>query len=270
MSPISRPSESHQLSRLPVDGLLAFTNNARCSAALPLQLSALTATPPTFLLAATPADAFTLPTYAVTKKSMTTLLPASLQKTLRDIAERSNQRGASVRAILLSTTEGVPLGRVIADASLNEGGLASIESVWAPASAPASVLGLDKVKQVTAIYDHGTLVHIYEASMVSFLARSMRFAARVFDDDNRWPPAVLIFSHRIRFWRFSTVSCAGGDDLMRCAIESRSSAINGYPPFEASAGAVVQRAGQFSAARNEQFVPSCYLLPVDVYAIEIR
>lgn len=98
---------------------------------------------------------------------MTTLLPASLQKALQGIVERANLRGASLRAILLSTTEGVPLGRVVCeDSSLNEEVLASIESVWAPASKQFPVLGLDKVQQVTAIYDHGTLVHIYQAPMV--------------------------------------------------------------------------------------------------------
>lgn len=120
---------------------------------------------------------------------MSTLLPASLQNSLQEIVERSNQRAAGIRAVLLSTTEGVPLGRVIASTSasssitphsgdssrepesfataLQEDGLASIESVWAPASKQFPVLGLDKLHQVTAIYDHGTLVHIYQAPMVS-------------------------------------------------------------------------------------------------------
>jgi Mitogen-activated protein kinase kinase 1 interacting len=101
------------------------------------------------------------------KTTMTTLLPASLQNSLQEIVERANQRAACIRAILLSTMEGVPLGRVISDQALNEDVLASIESVWAPASKQFPVLGLDKVKQVTAIYDHGTLVHIYQAPMVS-------------------------------------------------------------------------------------------------------
>jgi hypothetical protein len=115
---------------------------------------------------------------------MTTLLPASLQNSLQEIVQRSNQRAASIRAILLSTTEGVPLGRVIAPATtstengggggesnaLQEDGLAAIESVWAPASKQFPVLGLEKVRQITAIYDHGTLVHIYQAPMVSFFS----------------------------------------------------------------------------------------------------
>ena len=101
----------------------------------------------------------------------TTLLPASLQKALQGIVERANLRGAVLRAILLSTTEGVPLGRVVVgddnhNTTLNEEVLASIESVWAPASKQFPVLGLDKVQQVTAIYDHGTLVHVYQAPLV--------------------------------------------------------------------------------------------------------
>jgi hypothetical protein len=95
--------------------------------------------------------------------SMTTLLPASLQNSLQEIVQRSNQRAACIRAILLSTTEGVPLGRVIAPATtsstdggsgggesnaLQEDGLAAIESVWAPASKQFPVLGLEKVRHV--------------------------------------------------------------------------------------------------------------------------
>lgn len=106
---------------------------------------------------------------------MTTLLPASLQNSLQEIVERANQRAASIRGILLSTTEGVPLGRVIADQSLPGDVLASIESVWAPASKQFPVLGLEKVKQVTAIYDHGTLVHIYQPPMVSLKLDGMKF-----------------------------------------------------------------------------------------------
>jgi hypothetical protein len=103
---------------------------------------------------------------------MTSLLPTSLQNSLQEIIEQSNIRGASVRAILLSTAEGVPLGRIVQQPStLNEDVLASIESVWAPASKQFPVLGLDKVKQVTALYDHGSLIHIYQVPMVSLSTR---------------------------------------------------------------------------------------------------
>jgi predicted regulator of Ras-like GTPase activity (Roadblock/LC7/MglB family) len=96
-----------------------------------------------------------------------TLLPASLQNAMQEIVERTSQSGAGIRAILLSTTEGVPLGRVYAgDEPLNEEVLATLESVWAPASKQIPALGMEKVHQVTAIYDHGTLIHVYQAPVV--------------------------------------------------------------------------------------------------------
>lgn len=98
-------------------------------------------------------------------------LPAALQRNLQQIVQRANQSGGQIRVILLSTTEGVPLGRVYnpssgSDQPLNEEVLATIESVWAPASKQFPALGLDKVKQITATYDHGTLVHVYQGPMV--------------------------------------------------------------------------------------------------------
>jgi hypothetical protein len=109
-----------------------------------------------------------------------TLLPAALQNSLQEIVDQANQAAAEIRAILLSTTEGVPLGRVYARSSnsssdphhqqqqqqLNEEVLASIESVWAPTSKQFPVLGLEKVHQVTAIYDHGILLHVYQTPLV--------------------------------------------------------------------------------------------------------
>lgn len=86
------------------------------------------------------------------------LLPANLQNTLNQIVDRVNKANGGVNVILLSTAEGVPLGRVYADRSalLNEDVLASIESTWAPASKQFSLLDLGKeAKVVTAIYDHG-------------------------------------------------------------------------------------------------------------------
>jgi predicted regulator of Ras-like GTPase activity (Roadblock/LC7/MglB family) len=95
------------------------------------------------------------------------LLPGALQNTLQQIIIRTNQAGAGIRAILLSTTEGVPLGRLYAtDQPLNEDVLASIESVWAPASKQLPVLGLEKAQQVTAIYDHGILIHVYQTPVI--------------------------------------------------------------------------------------------------------
>ena len=86
------------------------------------------------------------------------LLPANLQNTLHQIVDRVNTANGGIRAILLSTAEGVPLGRVYADRStpLNEDVLTNIESIWAPASKQFPLLDMGKeVKTVTAIYDHG-------------------------------------------------------------------------------------------------------------------
>ena len=99
------------------------------------------------------------------------LLPSALQETLEQIVERTNKAGAGIRAVLLSTTEGVPLGRVYGGSDqppLNEDSLASLESVWSPASKQLPLLGLRKTKQVTAIYDHGTLIHVFRTPVVSF------------------------------------------------------------------------------------------------------
>lgn len=98
------------------------------------------------------------------------LLPASLQNNLSQIVKRTNACSGGIRVILLSTAEGVPLGRVYADTSspLNEDALASIESTWAPASKQCPMLNMGKeVKTVTAIYDHGALLHVYQAPLVS-------------------------------------------------------------------------------------------------------
>eukprot|EP00339_Tiarina_fusa_P003420 CAMPEP_0117085888 /NCGR_PEP_ID=MMETSP0472-20121206/60330_1 /TAXON_ID=693140 ORGANISM="Tiarina fusus, Strain LIS" /NCGR_SAMPLE_ID=MMETSP0472 /ASSEMBLY_ACC=CAM_ASM_000603 /LENGTH=105 /DNA_ID=CAMNT_0004815231 /DNA_START=43 /DNA_END=360 /DNA_ORIENTATION=- len=94
------------------------------------------------------------------------LLPANLQNTLHQVVDRVNLGNGAIRAILLSTAEGVPLGRVYADANttLNEEILASIESTWAPANKQFPLLNMGKeVKTVTAIYDHGTVFHVYQA-----------------------------------------------------------------------------------------------------------
>jgi hypothetical protein len=95
---------------------------------------------------------------------------------MQELIERSNLAGAGIRVILLSTTEGVPLGRVYAnDQPLNEDVLSAIESVWAPASKQFPFFGLEKLHQVTAIYDHGTLVHVYQVPVVGSNARPCWF-----------------------------------------------------------------------------------------------
>lgn len=96
------------------------------------------------------------------------LLPTALQKTLEHIIERTNKSDAGIQAILLSTTDGVPLGRVYASGqSLDEEALSSIESVWAPASKQLPLLGLKNPKQVTAMYEYGTLIHVFQMPVVS-------------------------------------------------------------------------------------------------------
>jgi hypothetical protein len=89
------------------------------------------------------------------------LLPANLQSTLYQVVERTNTAGGGILAILLSTAEGVPLGRIYGNhtAPLNEDVLSSIESTWAPASKQFPLLGLGKEARIaTAIYDHGKFI----------------------------------------------------------------------------------------------------------------
>ncbi|CAB9504129.1 expressed unknown protein [Seminavis robusta] len=97
------------------------------------------------------------------------LLPSSLQSSLQQILQRVNKCNGGIRVILLSTAEGVPLARVYADSSqpLNEDVLSAIESTWAPASKQCPMLNMGKeVKTVTAIYDHGILMHVYQVPLV--------------------------------------------------------------------------------------------------------
>lgn len=72
------------------------------------------------------------------------LLPANLQSTLHEVVKRSNAANGGIQVILLSTAEGVPLGRVYAesDSPLNEDVLSSIESTWAPASKQFPLLNM--------------------------------------------------------------------------------------------------------------------------------
>ena len=99
-----------------------------------------------------------------TNNAVDHLLPANLQNSLHQVVDRVNLSNGGIRAILLSTAEGVPLGRVIANGStppLNEEILASIESTWAPANKQFPLLNMGKeVKTVTAIYDHGEVFPI--------------------------------------------------------------------------------------------------------------
>mmetsp|Transcript_27440 Transcript_27440/g.60397 ORF Transcript_27440/g.60397 Transcript_27440/m.60397 type:complete len:159 (+) Transcript_27440:213-689(+) len=106
------------------------------------------------------------------------LLPTNLQHTLQLIVERANAAGGGIRVILLSTAEGVPLGRVYSSADraspLDEEVLSNIESTWAPASKQFPLLHMGKeVKVVTAIYDNRTIFHIYQAPVVVTLLVGM-------------------------------------------------------------------------------------------------
>ncbi|KAG7365582.1 mitogen-activated protein kinase kinase 1 interacting domain protein [Nitzschia inconspicua] len=100
------------------------------------------------------------------------LLPANLQNSLNEIIEWSNFSGAEIRVILLSTAEGVPLGRAYSkedrnNPNLNEDVLSNIESTWAPASKQFPLLNMGKeIKMVTAIYDQRTIIHVYQAPIV--------------------------------------------------------------------------------------------------------
>ena len=98
------------------------------------------------------------------------LLPKALQTCIEDIIGTSNLSQAGIRAVLLSTTEGVPLGRVVSEpdaTTLHPDLLQMMESVLAPASKQLPVLGKGKLKQVTAFYDHGVIVHLFQGPVVS-------------------------------------------------------------------------------------------------------
>jgi hypothetical protein len=91
------------------------------------------------------------------------LLPVNLQNSLNEIIERVNLCGGGIRVILLSTAEGVPLGRAYSkedrhNPNLNEDVLSNLESTWAPASKQFPLLHMGKeVKMVTAMYDQREL-----------------------------------------------------------------------------------------------------------------
>jgi hypothetical protein len=96
------------------------------------------------------------------------ILPSSLQTALHELVDRSNAGGGGIRVILLSTSEGVPLGRIIGEGGLEESTLSSLESTWAPAPKQLSLLlgKQARVKSVTAMYETATLVHLYITPVV--------------------------------------------------------------------------------------------------------
>jgi hypothetical protein len=101
------------------------------------------------------------------------LLPSALQTCLQEIIDTANMSQAGIRAILLCTTEGVPLGRVLSEQTMHPDMLQMIESAFAPSSKQFPVLELEKLKQVTAFYDHGIVVHQYHGPVVRATCRPM-------------------------------------------------------------------------------------------------
>lgn len=97
------------------------------------------------------------------------LLPSALLSSLQELVERINSCGAGVNVVLLSTSEGVPLGRVYAgNIEWHEAMLSSLETTWAHASKHFPLLHLGKEIQVaTAMYDQVTVLHVYLSPVVS-------------------------------------------------------------------------------------------------------
>ena len=96
------------------------------------------------------------------------ILPESLQTALHELVDRVNACDGGIRIILLSTSEGVPLGRIPSDdgVALDEATLASLESTWAPAPKQLALLKMRKMDKVTAVYKDATLMHVYYSPVV--------------------------------------------------------------------------------------------------------
>lgn len=96
------------------------------------------------------------------------ILPSSLQTALHELIERVNACDGGIRVILLSTSEGVPLGRILKDGddALAEDLLRSLESTWAPAPKQLPLLQQGKIQCVTAEFSNATILHLYEAPVV--------------------------------------------------------------------------------------------------------
>lgn len=94
------------------------------------------------------------------------ILPASLQTALHELVDRVNAGGGGIRVILLSTSEGVPLGRIVGEGGLEETTLTSLESTWAPAPKQLALLHRGRIATVTAMYETTTLLHVYVTPVV--------------------------------------------------------------------------------------------------------
>jgi hypothetical protein len=94
------------------------------------------------------------------------LLPESLQSSLESLVERVNACGGGIQVVLLSTSEGVSLGRFSLSADWEDEMLANLESTWAPPSKQFPLLQQGDVHSVTAYYDQLTLLHVYLTPVV--------------------------------------------------------------------------------------------------------
>jgi Mitogen-activated protein kinase kinase 1 interacting len=94
------------------------------------------------------------------------LLPESLQSSLQSVVARVNACGGGIQIVLLSTSEGVSLGRLCLSPDWDDEMLANLESTWAPPGKQLPLLQQGEAQSVTAYYDQLTLMHIYLTPVV--------------------------------------------------------------------------------------------------------
>lgn len=95
------------------------------------------------------------------------ILPQSLETALHELVKRVNACDGGIKVILLSTSEGVPLGRIPSnDNDMDESVLSSLESTWAPAPKQLSLLKRKRIQRVTAMYENVTLMQFYYSPVV--------------------------------------------------------------------------------------------------------
>lgn len=98
--------------------------------------------------------------------STVSLLPESLQSSLQCLLDRVNACGGGIKVVLLSTSEGVSLGRLCLSDDWADEMLANLESTWAPPGKQLPLLQQGDARSITAYYDHLTLVHVYLTPVV--------------------------------------------------------------------------------------------------------
>lgn len=180
------------------------------------------------------------------------LLPKALQTCTEDIIGTANLAQAGIRAVLLSTTEGVPLGRVVSEpdaTTLHPDLLQMMESVLAPASKQLPVLGMGKLKQVTSFYDHGVIVHLFQGPVVSRLRRTSSWSIGVLQRPNAIQ--TISFNHLLLVY---FIARAGRDHSMQASVKSCSSSLDGCSSSRASAGAAVLDSGKESQTRLARWI----------------